>query len=1473
MKKKFALPSFIALISMTLVGTIASSLAWLSDKRDIEINSKVGGASEGAYFAYGDGSIESPYGIETARHLYNLAWLQYLGYFNKPKNNTITPVYFELNADINMTGWVLPPIGTTKYPFLGSLSGKTIVGTDEETGAPVYSDPHTILNLVVSNNYSQILDTNKLPSKVKALGEEKFTDVEIVGMFGVVGDLNSTIPSGVSYTQPAKSAADFYLNNATITSTASETLIGIVAGYVNGKLENIGVQDSNINESSWTDKSSQSHAISAVSNLDDEERGLQFENISDYGIVGFCEDDYKEELKTIKSDYYNTSIAHDAYNAHLEGDEDGWGGSIDMKTTYDGLHNAWNTYEDDSPSQPLGRKYKYPTTKTYVEDIDGNVVTNQYGDYDHEYSPSLTYNYYSYSQYADNAKTKQTANYTFAHRTSTDRFMYIYGKTDITLDDVVTVNSTTFPEAENCFYISYTDAYDKTHYLTKVSSTGIDDKEQSASATSWNLESNHIYTVENGVDYYYLRLNNGSLSLTSNVEDASNWTWNDSSNTFSTVSNNTTYYLFYESGWVVDTIPLTYYTFQNNNKYLATNGTSVVAANSATNAAKWYLDDDGYYYQLVDSTPYYLGATSSNVTFTTSKPSSDDKPSYTNSYLRSSYRILRTYYNYIYCNGNSVSIYNVRNDNPGNTYKMTRNSGGGGSATMYSIDRDTSAPNFQVRTPNQMSTEDFTLHTEDTYFPLRQETGTNYNATTTSNYYLMSRYKNATVYLTNSNGTVGHTFIKNNATLWTRNNSNNFTPNNGNGFLRYNDNTGNLVVDNTNTYRIATELSNGNYYLRISNATSYYVYFNGTNWTVSNGNAAYRSTTCQNQITINNSGEGPNGVPKDTNTGYIVGGANGGQTGADMQGNIRVSQYFGYDSSSTTSLDGLSKDSDNNVTMDTIYTIKNNNMTSTEIDLSHMDTYQKLSASKASLETVLSDDREWIYGLHFMRSEIEYGEGKSVYVPYAKVNGAEKTNYELPTNCIDFNLKEKGYINFIAGAYFPENNCFFTIKEIQRNESEGIDLIRPIKAIYSDGVNSHSYIYEYAEYDNSEGSTTKQFSKPFKLQNGVKKTLDGDDYVEYSSESSLPTGYDEEYELVFNMKWIDSSAELQSTTTSSTTTGYPYYFEVPMNVGEYAMGAPSFDGASGAYLMYLDIGANAKKIDRTIITEYWEEIESITSYAAGVGFVVAAGTSAVSDKNSFCVTIKDSYNSVLSFDRTAEGTATYSTSANVELAHRSFISVNTDNQGNSEEPNVDFTTTAYRRMTFYDYNSSSDSINKIVITDKKTGSGSWTRVSIKKWKNYDVVTNTGILDDGSEEKHVDIYYKVAGKWARLEDGEADITTVPISTTSNTTKILSFSCYYPGVGVITITSELKVSKVVDDETSITYVNFNPENNDGYIISATLTTEENEVIDITALCKINSVTFTDGNNVTYTFKINGTAVTAAGQEITINLTVGS
>ena len=250
------------------------------------------------------------------------------------------------------------------------------------------------------------------------------------------------------------------------------------------------------------------------------------------------------------------------------------------------------------------------------------------------------------------------------------------------------------------------------------------------------------------------------------------------------------------------------------------------------------------------------------------------------------------------------------------------------------------------------------------------------------------------------------------------------------------------------------------------------------------------------------------------NTGYVVGGSEDNTTNAypDKTGDIRVSEYYTSDISNSYS----------NKNLTNVYTINASN-TTVKINNSNSSSFEKYLNSRSDFLSMITDGN--IYGLHFMPANIS--QDHLVTADYALINGREKTNYQMPASSIDFNLATKGTINFFAGTYFSGNNSFFSLHHVERDDDDNISSIKEIDAIYKSTNGRKKYIYQYSDET-------------------------------YSGE------LDETYSLAFSTSRIK--------TQESLTLNAVYYFEIPVNAGEYALG--SVDGGTGAYLMYLDIGSN-----------------------------------------------------------------------------------------------------------------------------------------------------------------------------------------------------------------------------------------------------------------------------------------------------------
>ena len=294
-------------VAVALIIAFASvSYAWLSESEQIKFPENFGGSAKASYFAGGDGSKDSPYEIDDAVHMYNLAWLQYIGYFNLREglNNGLAQSYFKLtgNVDMSLLDGALPPIGTAEYPFIGNFDGQG----------------KTITNLVVSNKRGdgniKTYPSNARFNAVDGILRCAYSanEVEIVGAFGVTGDYNDAVSA--SYANMGKTLDEsvmqvklLYFNRIGVKTHTEKTLVGLVAGQVSGSVENVGVGRSEI---TLTPKSKDLNGV---------EGGL----VSKYSLVG---------------DYDEKDVG---WETKPTGGAGGFGASIDMKTLNRRIGYMW----------------------------------------------------------------------------------------------------------------------------------------------------------------------------------------------------------------------------------------------------------------------------------------------------------------------------------------------------------------------------------------------------------------------------------------------------------------------------------------------------------------------------------------------------------------------------------------------------------------------------------------------------------------------------------------------------------------------------------------------------------------------------------------------------------------------------------------------------------------------------------------------------------------------------------------------------------------------------------------------------------------------------------------------------------------------------------------------------------------------------------------------------------------------------
>ena len=87
-KKIYGIIGLSVLAGITAIATVSGSIAWLNRTASIDNKSNISGSAQIAYFGGGDGTSGDPYIINKPVHLYNLAWLQYIGYFKDNQTDT-----------------------------------------------------------------------------------------------------------------------------------------------------------------------------------------------------------------------------------------------------------------------------------------------------------------------------------------------------------------------------------------------------------------------------------------------------------------------------------------------------------------------------------------------------------------------------------------------------------------------------------------------------------------------------------------------------------------------------------------------------------------------------------------------------------------------------------------------------------------------------------------------------------------------------------------------------------------------------------------------------------------------------------------------------------------------------------------------------------------------------------------------------------------------------------------------------------------------------------------------------------------------------------------------------------------------------------------------------------------------------------------------------------------------------------------
>ncbi len=240
---------------------------------------------------------------------------------------------------------------------------------------------------------------------------------------------------------------------------------------------------------------------------------------------------------------------------------------------------------------------------------------------------------------------------------------------------------------------------------------------------------------------------------------------------------------------------------------------------------------------------------------------------------------------------------------------------------------------------------------------------------------------------------------------------------------------------------------------------------------------------------------------------------------------------------------------------------------------------RSITSTNSGLQSIFGGNSD-VYGIHFMDASISMS--NICTANSALIDAVSYTDYQLPRDSIDFRLRESGFINFFGATMFANNDAFFSIHEIQRNDAHEITDIKEISKVF--GV---------------VNASTQKIDKSY-------------EYIYQYSDDSYSKAKPANYTEIFDTAWITN------TPSGSWIDDAIYYFEVPANAGEYALG--SVPGKTGAYLIYLDLAANAMEYDYTNFYEYAKTTTATYSYPLGVA-IVHSNEDAVDAKDSASIAI------------------------------------------------------------------------------------------------------------------------------------------------------------------------------------------------------------------------------------------------------------
>ena len=666
-----------------------------------------------------------------------------------------------------------------------------------------------------------------------------------------------------------------------------------------------------------------------------------------------------------------------------------------------------------------------------------------------------------------------------------------------------------------------------------------------SSGISEAASSGTLYCKIGGTDYY-LYNNNGTLATSTTSQTT--WTYDANGK----LGNNDYYLDLIDNTWVLSNLINTkvYYYLSNGTYYLSSSGTTVERQSNITNATKWVFSNDngnsssGTIRNAATTNNYLVYSSDLKLATTSNSWTNNSRKLYTgNRYLR--------YY--------SNNWTTTTNKNNGTTLTFERHELDVSivEATLPNINVNDTNKSYSINLTNKTvgSDETFTSTSQqefeksykaningsyDTYFPIKladEEDGEWYD---TSDPYKVSLRNTgyiiggARLYDTEPNTSTFQTGfgdirisyfprynIASSTLLKISLNGNYLTINNNQSGITRTTNA-EEATDWEFTYIKKTTSGNTTviqYYIGATvNNTKYYLL--GTNGALNLENTNSPTTTW-NLNTSNYTLYYTGGTWTTTN--YYIRYYNNAWTCSNTNSNNQLSITFSA--------------------LTNIYTINGNG-----IDQAVTETEAYIEAKSQLLDTLKGTDS--VYGLHFMNAQIS--KDYLVTAPKAAILGKEYDNYEMPQDSINFNVIQRGSINFFAGNYFTKNDTFFSLHKVFRDGNNKITDIMEIIEVYEKTNANQNYIYKL-----------KDSSGNFKYTNA-----DGS----YSGATSLNAEYNST--PIFKTSWITNPGISEGSNL--------YYFEVPCNAGEYCLGSVS--GKTGAYLVYLDIASNGGEAISNIIS-------------------------------------------------------------------------------------------------------------------------------------------------------------------------------------------------------------------------------------------------------------------------------------------------